>query len=220
MDENNATAEFLDPSLPGAWIAEHNRIGQISLLNAKELAQFCYDRGLSDFREKGIIQLWQLGLLKADLIKSDEEVAYDGLVARGHDRYGRHRYSDERQLQQRSDGWGEAEKTLIPLGENIKLLFHPFRYYVLYHLNRVLSGASISKMQMFNQESYPRLLEWELSSFNNWTSSDQFIPSIKRWNDIASLCILTEPSARTSVFFTLSSIIQPMCRTVNRQQKK
>ena len=203
MDENNITAELLDPSLPGAWIAEHNRIGQISLLKAKELAQFCSDRGLSDFREKGIIQLWQLGLLKADLIESDEEFTYDGLVARGHDRYGRYRYSDERQFQQRSDGWGEAEKTITPLGENIKLLFHPFRYYVLYHINRVLPGVSISKMQIFNQESYPRLLEWELSSFNNWANSDQFIPSIKRWNDIASLCILTEPCTYQRIFHSI-----------------
>lgn len=203
MDENNTTAELLDPSLPGAWIAEHNRIGQISLLKAKELAQFCSDRGLSDCREKDTIQLWQLGLLKADLIESDEEVTYDGLVARGHDRYGRYRYSDERQLHQRPEGWGEAVKTLPPLDENVKLLFHPFRYYVLYHLSRVLSGAGISNLQVFDQGSYPRLLEWALSSFNNWTRSDQFIPSIKRWNDIASLCILTEPCAFQRIFHSL-----------------
>lgn len=200
MTENTISPELLEASLPGAWVAEHNRIGQISFLKAKELAQFCSDRGLSDFREKGIIQLWQLGLLKADLIESDEEITYDGLVARGHDRYGRYRYSDERQLHQRSVGWEEAEKALTPMDENIKLLFHPFRYYVLYHINRVLSGVNIAKMQMFNQESYPRLLELVLSSFNNWANSDQFISSIKRWNDIASLCILTEPCAYQRIF--------------------
>lgn len=200
MDENNITAELLEPSLPGSWIVEHNRIGQISLLRAKDLVQFCNDRGLSDFRETGIIQLWQLGLLKADLIESDEEFTYDGVVARGTDRYGRYRYSDERQLHQRSEGWGDAEKTLIPLDENVTLLFHPFRYYVLYHINRMLPGVNISKMQMFNQGSYPRLLELVLSSFNNWAGSDQFIPSIRRWNDIASLCILTEPCTYQRIF--------------------
>src|SRR6266480_1878957 len=120
MTENTISPELLEASLPGAWIAEHSQIGQMSLLSAKELAQFCSDRGLSDFREKSIIQLWQLGLLKAELIESNEEVTYDGLVARGHDRYGWHRYSDERQLRQRSEGWGEAEKTIKPLDENIK----------------------------------------------------------------------------------------------------
>jgi hypothetical protein len=44
MDENNTTAELLEPSLPGSWIVEQNRIGQISLLRAKELAQFCNDQ--------------------------------------------------------------------------------------------------------------------------------------------------------------------------------
>src|SRR5207237_862257 len=141
-----------------------------------------------------------LGLLKAELIESNEEVTYDRLVARGHDRYGWHRYSDERQLRQRSEGWEYAEKTITPLGENIKLLFHPFRYYVLYHINRVLPGVNIAKMQMFNQESYPRLLELVLSSFINWANSDQFISSIRRWNDIASLCILTEPCAYQRIF--------------------
>jgi hypothetical protein len=203
MDENNTTAELLEPSLPGAWIVEHNRIGQISLLKAKELAQFCSDRGLSDFREKGIIQLWQLGLLKADLIESDEEFIYDGLVTRGNDQYGQYRYSDERQLHQPTEGWGDAENTITPLNENITLLFHPFRYYVLYHIDRVLPGASISKMQMFNQGSYPRLLELVLSSFNNWAGSDQFIPTIRRWNDITSLCILTEPCTYQRIFHSI-----------------
>ena len=129
-----------------------------------------------------------------------KRITYSGLVPRGRDRYGQYRYSDERPFHQRSERWEDAEKTLEPLDENIKLYFHPFRYYVLYHLNRVLSGVNISKMQMFNQESYHRLLEFVLSSFNNWANSDQFIPSIRRWNDIASLCILTEPCAFQRIF--------------------
>jgi hypothetical protein len=203
MKDNNISPDLLEPSLPGAWIVEHNQIGQIPLLEAKELARFCDNRGLSDFGEEGIIHLWQLGLLKADLIESDEEVSYNGLIARGNDRYGRYIYSDERQLQQRVDGWADAEKTITPLSNTIKLYFHHFRYYVLYHINRILSGANISKMQMFNQSSYPKLLEWKLSFFNSWAISDQFIPNIKRWNDIASLCILTEPCMYQHIFHSI-----------------
>ncbi len=202
MDENNTPTDLLKPSLPGAWIIEHNRIGQISLLKAKELARFCSDRGLSDFREKGIIQLWQLGLVKADLIESDEAFTYDGLVARGTDRYGRYLYSDERQLQLRPEGWRDAEETITPLGENIQLLFHPFRYYLLSHLDRVL-GFNASKMQMFSQESFPRVFDWNLASFNRWSASEQFIASIKKWNDIASLCILTEPCMYRRIFHSI-----------------
>lgn len=58
----------------------------------------------------------------------------------------------------------------------------------------------ISTMQMFNQESYQSLLEWKLSSFNTWANSDSFISNIIRWNNIASLCILTEPCAFQRIF--------------------
>src|SRR4051812_33190822 len=118
MNENNSPPDLLDSSLPGAWIVKYNQLGQISLLKAKEFAQFCHDRGLSDFKEEGIIQLWQLGLLKADLIESNKELTYDGLVARGTNWSGRYLYSDERQFQQRSEGWEDTKRTITPLHED------------------------------------------------------------------------------------------------------
>jgi hypothetical protein len=185
MPDNTVSPELLEPSLPGAWIAKHRRIWQMKFLNARDFAQFCHDRGLEDFREKGIIQLWQLGLLKADLVESDEELTIDGLVDRGINRDGRHVYSDERRLQQRSEGWGAALQTLDALRDDVKPLFHPFRYYVLYALNRA-AGFNSSRMQMFIQEGFKHILDFNLSMFNQWSGSDQFIPSIKKWNAIAS----------------------------------
>ncbi len=199
MSDTAVSPELLEPALPGAWIAEHRRIWQMRFLNVNDLARFCSDRGLSNFGEEGITRLWQLGLLKADLVESDKEFILAGLVDRGTDRYGRHIYSDERQLLQRSEGWGDALKTLNPLRDDVELLFHPFRYYILYHFNRAL-GLHISKMQMFNQQGYPRLLEWNLSSFNHLSVSDQFVSRIKLWNDTASLCIVTEPCTYIRIF--------------------
>ncbi|SRR6266487_1986783 len=202
MLENTVLPKLLEPPLPGAWIAEHRRIWQMKFLNAQNLARFCSDRGLSDFREEGITQLWQLGLLKADLVESDEEFALVGLVDRGMNRYGRHVYSDERQFHLRSEGWGDALKTLNTLRDDVELLFHPFRYYVIYHLNRAC-GLNISKMQIFNQESYHRVVDFVLSGFNHWTDSQQFFPSIEHWNDTASLCIITEPCTYGTIFQTI-----------------
>lgn len=180
-------------------MAEHRRIWQMELLNLHAFARFCEERGLSDFREEGITQLWQLGLLKADLIECDEEFTFAGLVDRGIDRYGHHIYSDERQLNLRPDGLGDALKTLPPLRDDVELLFHPFRYYVLFHLNSTL-GLHISKMQIFYHEGYQRLLDLNLSSFNRWTSSEQFASRIRIWNDIASLGIVTEPPFYVLIF--------------------
>ena len=183
-------------------MAEHRRIWQMQLLNQHAFARFCDERGLTGFREESIIQLWQLGLLKADLIECDEEFTIAGLVDRGIDRYGRHIYSDERQLQQRPDGLGDALKTLQPLRDDVGLLFHPFRFYVLYHLNNVL-GLHISKMQIFYQEGYPRLINSSLSSFNHWTGSEQFVSRVRMWNDTASLVIVTEPSTYVRIFHSI-----------------
>ncbi len=69
MSDTAVSPELLEPALPGAWIAEHRRIWQMRFLNVNDLARFCSDRGLSNFGEEGITRLWQLGLLKADLVE-------------------------------------------------------------------------------------------------------------------------------------------------------
>jgi hypothetical protein len=163
--QNDASLQLLELSLPGAWIAQHRRIWQMNLLSAGELAQFCHDRGLSfSSFEKDIIQLWQLGLLKADLIESRRKYKRSGLVARGTNRNGAHVYSDERQLRQRPNGWDRPVNAARSLPSGVKLLFHPFRYYVLYHLNRAL-GFSSSPMQMFNQEGFTHIVKFNVTRF-------------------------------------------------------
>ncbi len=200
MSDNTVSPKLLKPALPGAWIAEHHRIWQMNLLSASELARFSHDRGLSFSSFEGdIIQLWQLGLLKADLVKSRRKYKRVGLIDRGTNSYGYHVYSDERRLRQRPNGWRKPVKTARSLPSGLELLFHPFRYYVLYHLDRALE-LSISRMQMFNQEGYHRVLDIILSRFNQWSGSDQFVPRIEAWNEIASLAIVTEPCTYERVF--------------------
>ncbi len=192
MDENNTPSDLLEPSLPGAWIAENRRIWQMNLLSADKLGSFSHDRGLTSFNEKDVIRLWQLGLIKADLVISRRKLYLVGLVDRGTDSYGRHIYSDERQIPRRLRKWKNARNNLKPLQKGVEILFHPFRYYVLYHLDGLL-GVNISKMQMFYQDGFPGLLDWRLSSFNRWVGSEQFLSDIRKWNETASLCIVTEP---------------------------
>ena len=199
MNDSHTSTELLEPALPGAWIAEHRRIWQMNFLNANKLASFGHDRGLASFNEKDVTQLWQLGLIKADLITSRKKLSLVGLVNRGADRYGKHIYSDERQLPRRLRKWNNARKNLKPLQKGVELLFHPFRYYVLYHLNEAL-GLHISNMQMPYQDGFPPVLDWDLASFNHWTASEQFISSIKKWNDTASLGIITEPCTFQRIF--------------------
>ena len=96
-------------------------------------------------------------------------------------------------------GWENARKTLKPLQKGMELLFHPFRFYVLYHIGQMLDLRA-SSMQMLLQENYPRLLEISLTMFNNFSRSDKFIPSINTWNDVASFAIITEPCFYERIF--------------------
>jgi hypothetical protein len=199
MSQITTSSRLLEPELPGAWIIRRRHIWQMDFFNPNDFARHCRDHSLSHFTEEDITQLWHLGLLKADLILSRRKLDRVGVVERGTDLYGYHMYSDERQLRRRSRGWKNTLNTLRPLREDIQLLFHPFRYYVLYHLNRVL-GVNVSRMQMFYQQGFHDILDVILRGFNNWTSSDQFVPRIDQWNDIASLAIVTEPCTYERIF--------------------
>ena len=200
------TSRLLEPELPGAWIVNRQHIWQMNLLDANKLASFSHDRGLAYFNENDVIHLWQLGLVKADLIKSRRKLRLVGLVDRGTDLYGNHIYSDERQLPKRQARWDNAVKTLKPLQEGVELLFHPFRYYVVYGINRLIELLA-SSMQIFLQEYYPRLLEYSLRAFNNFSRSDNFKTSINMWNDVASLAIVTEPCFYERIFHSIHATL-------------
>ncbi len=199
MADTDILSGFIEPALPGVLIAEHWRIWQMNFLTSSQLASFAHDRGLAFFSERDVIPLWQLGLLKADRIRSSKKLSQVGLVYRGTDKFGRHIYSDERQLPRQRVNWKNALKHLKPLRAGMELLFHPFRYYVLYHLDKEL-GLHISRKQMLLQDGFPHVLEWCIASFNRWTNSKHFIASIRKWNDIASLAILTEPCMYVHIF--------------------
>src|SRR5712691_3740520 len=98
MSQTTISSRLLEPELPGTWIASRRHIWQMDFLSTNNFAQHCRDRGLSHFSEEDITQLWQLGLVKADLILCRRKLKQVGIVDRGIDLYGYHMYSDERQL--------------------------------------------------------------------------------------------------------------------------
>ena len=199
MTRANNLPRLLEIELPGIWIAKHRHIWQMNLLNANNFARFSSDRGLSSFSEEDVTQLWQLRLIKADIVLSRRKIDRVGLVDHGINKDGYHMYSDERQFRQSPKGWKNARETVKPLRSDIELLFHPFRYYVLNNIDRVLSLHS-SRMQMLYQDGYQRVLDICLSMFNKWAHSSEFVPRINTWNDIASLAIVTEPCTYERIF--------------------
>ena len=79
MTKEQTANQLLAPHKLAGWIAERYGIWQMDFLNAKNLSDFCKDRGLS-FWELHVEQLWQLGLLKADILESKKSLEKKGLL--------------------------------------------------------------------------------------------------------------------------------------------
>jgi len=173
----------------------------MKFLNPKELAQFSNKHGLSCFEKEDIVQLWQLGLLQADIIKTSGEIQYPGLSKQDIDEDEDYIYSDERKNPAYEGNWEEAIAALEPLLPEIELLFHPFRFFVLAHLeSRLLTFRRTEKVgfpiQTFGIPSF--------AFFQKWANSDDFRDKIQQWNDIASLAIVAEPCFYARIFGSLS----------------
>ncbi|MFQ5852764.1 MAG: hypothetical protein ACE5JU_19570 [Candidatus Binatia bacterium] len=187
----------------GKWIAERYEIWQMRFLDANGLHTFSHDRGLMTFSfGKKISALWQLGWIRADLVESVEPLDMPGMILVEEEKNAR-LYADERVLSQRESGWVGAltdSKQILP---EIKLHFHPFRYYVLYHIQRILE-LNITPFQMlYRAEHYSDLLERIIQLFRQWSSTPELPALIGKWNRTSELAILAEPCFYRRLFSVL-----------------
>jgi len=175
----------------------------MSLLTPSQFSSYAMERDVK-FWKSHIKQLWQLKLLRADLIISRKKLRYSGLVEVGKDELNQYLYADGRQAKRRRKGWIDATENLPPFPEGVTLYFHSFRYYVLYQLNRVFK-ININPYQMMIANRYPGLLEREILDFEGWSSKPEFNQNVYRWNEIVSLCVVTEPCFFMIIFQYLSN---------------
>jgi hypothetical protein len=191
--------KLLKPGLLGSWLAKRFHVWQMDMLSPSDLARFAGNRSIH-FWDKHIIWLWQLGLLRADLVASNHKLKEIGLIELGKDEQGEYLYADERQPKQRPTGWDGSITTLPPFPKDIKLLFHPFRYYVLYYINRVLRPMNIAPILMLNPEQYMSGHSYCISNFKRFSASKDFLEDIGRSNDITALAVASEPHTFERIF--------------------
>jgi len=191
--------QLLDPKQLAKWIDERDCIWQMNFMSPNELARFAKDRGV-DFSSEYIEHLWTLGLLRADLIIADTLLNRRGLVIVGKNPPNSFVYADARLPIRRKRGWPNAAHRCKAIPTGVQLLFHPFRFYVLYHLQRIL-GLHIVPMQMLlSTRGFPRLTRIIVSSFKRWSSSFSAVERILAWNDVVGLAVATEPFTYRKIF--------------------
>lgn len=194
MSEDADTWPLLQVSDLGAWIALQPYLWQMGLLTTNELARKTGTFGLGlSLRDRDIFRLWRLGLLRADSIHASNRRQRAGLVYRGKDRYSRHLYSDERVLWTRKSGIIGAAAHSKGESDTVSPHFHPFRYLVLYHLERALKSKLAPSVVLSGKQQVRWGYEFELKMVRNWSTSPQFKEAITRWDSVASLVIALEP---------------------------
>jgi hypothetical protein len=201
MSQEDSYQPLLDPFILGSWLAQRRHIWQMDFLSPKELASFAKERGLSSYCKEHIIHLWKLGLLKADLIISDEPLNEEGIVLIRQEDEDKFLYADTRipQLSQRPSDTVLEEAQILP--PTLKLLFHPFRYTVLHHLEQLIPLFGPLEILLSQEYQVQKRIDVWLSSVI--PSIQQYTQNTQKWNDMVALIVATEPCFYQTIFHSM-----------------
>lgn len=178
---------------------------QMRLLDETELSKDAKKKRLADFSGEEIRLLWCLGLLTADSVHSPVPLDEPGLVQSKEHR-GWCIYQDHRSHTSNHDG---LESIFSRLGDDpypdVKLLFHPFRSYLMYRLTRVLRNRIVPSQFLWSTEEFRRLTDGHVEELKSWFQSDGTATVLSNVNHLSSFCIACEPPAHQVIFSRVRS---------------
>jgi len=191
LPEKNEMALVNQLNAMRAALIKTPELWQHDLLTVQKFWKFCSDRGVRAFNYEVIESLWALGFIRADLLMCDEKLAIQGLELLFEEQ-NCFFYLDKRVLEPRSDGYGGSFKD-ASLEKNIRPYFHPFRFYVLYHVLRVFDFNISTTQFLSNPEGQIRVSETQNEYFSQFTSTNKFCDLFDKWNITAEASIALEP---------------------------
>ena len=149
--------------------------------------------GLDSFSGDDIVGLWRMGLLRADLVRADQRIERPGLTLLEPEDDGSSIYLDSRVIEQRIDGHGGALKTASEVRDDVELWFHPFRLYVLFHVQRTLRVETTNTQYLIYPEGIVTVASRIKAELDRWTSSEAFSDRFDYWNATVELAVVCEP---------------------------
>jgi hypothetical protein len=196
MNNINLLRDFLANSL-----AEDSGIWQMRLLSDRDLCNLAKDKGLSYWcLDEDIKRLWQIGLIRADLIVSKSEVEIEGIVFLKPDEYGNYIYKDTRKFIEEIGGLGGIFKKLSTFPSDIQLLFHPYRYFVLYEIEEKFKLNVSQILVLKNLDAFQKLTDSHIKLIQNWTTGEEFKKQFQKLNYYTDVAISCEPFTFQQLF--------------------
>ncbi len=199
--EATSNGSLLDPVEIARWIIERDFIRQMQLRSLQDLNRWARDLGvgLSPWNED-VQHLWQIGILRADALVSKQPLDIEGIVLIEQNDRGENLYADVRDCVSKIEGLGDVVKDLGGLPDTVYLMFHPFRYYVLYRIQQELTLQVDNFQILRSATSYQKNVDRFLPSFNEKTADERFRTRVRRWNEIVSLAVAVEPFTHSKLF--------------------
>jgi hypothetical protein len=162
------------------------------LVSGAGLASLASGCGLGNFNADAIHLLWSIGLLRADYVSYEEPPELQGLQPVQASEDGAI-YLDTRKLEHRTNGYGSAAANIASPHDGMSVFFHPFRLFVLYHVQRVFD-AGISSTQFITWQPGIFTVASRLEeSLVHFTSSATFGDRFNDWNVICEVAAIAEP---------------------------
>ena len=183
-------------------LVKASELWQFDLMKPQKLVSFARDRSIPIFNAHTVEDLFRAGLLRADAVTSAVRIDAPSLTFVGEEN-GALLYCDMRPIPHRREGYGGIFSKEKAKPSNLELYFHPFRLYVLYHVDRAFRSVISSTQYLLNPEGLVSLSRGEIEHLNHWTSGGQYAQLFEHWNRVAELAIVLEPTAYGGVFHSI-----------------
>jgi len=165
---------------------------QFRLQEPDGLCRYANERGIQILNSDAVISLWRTGMLRADIVAAPVPIEASGFVLIT-ESDGELFYCDARHIEPRAQGVGGIFGVSPTLPIDARLLFHPFRLYPLYHVDRVFRGKATSVQYLLHKDGVVRIAKSDVEHLDHWTSTNQFADRFDYWNKVAELAIACDP---------------------------
>lgn len=179
-----------------------SELWQYQPLSQNEIGRFAHDKGIIHLWDYDIVDIWRLGLLRADLIVSPKKLFFQGIVLCNQDDNGQYNYLDLRHPPFNHEGLANtlSNSTRSRSIQHIKFYFHPFRFYMLYHLERIFSFKTHPLQFFWTTDGVFRVIKICIEGVQEWSKKKESLQRYQEWNYITELAIVLEPVSYQKVY--------------------
>ena len=177
----------------------HPGLVQSKLLQPSSMQAFARERGVLLVSGETVTELWQAGLMRADLVMAKRGAEVPHGLEMVEEREEEVIFFDSRPVPHRETGYGGILAGVPRLCE-VEPLFHPFRLYLLHHVHRVFKPMATATQFLQKPEGLINIARTEIDELDRWTKTGKCVERFEHWNHCCELPMLAEVVSHGRVY--------------------